>query len=172
MKKLVLLISTFVLTIAASQIDLTEFVEVREETWHRNNLGITLSYPYDWVTAPSPIGEAQLYLQAPSRLPSLMVSVRPAAPDVSLEKFAQIVIASVTKDAEILRSVASELDGAAAHEITFKWIYPQGDRLYLHSTVIATVANDRLYVLLGSDSSVDEMDEGLKKAMASVKFNL
>ena len=96
------------------------------ESWSRADLGISISYPYEWVIAQSPFGEALLYVEDPSRLPSLMISVRELIPDIGLEQYAHAAIAAIDSSPEILGSKRIEIDGVPTQEVTFNWLFPQG----------------------------------------------
>ena len=156
--------------VSASLVDIREFKHVTKETWNNAALGISLSYPYEWMIAPSPFGDAELYVEAPTRLPSLTVVVQESIPNIGLEQVAQGAIANIIQEADIQRSEEIEISGLTARQITFKWTYPQGDRIYLNSRLIALDFDGHLFLILGTHTALGDWDEGLLDSMTSIEF--
>lgn len=151
-------------------VDVAKFKHVTKETWTNAALGISLSYPYEWMITPSPFGDAELYVEAPTRLPSLMVVVQDSIPNIGLEQVAQGAITNIIQEADIQRSEEIEISGLTARLITFKWTYPQGDRIYLKSRLIALNFNNHLFLILGTHTVLGDWDEGLLDCMTSIQF--
>ena len=168
--KLWLLFLAVICLSGPSLVDIAIFEHVTKETWNNRDLGISLSYPYEWMIAPSPFGDAELYVEAPTRLPSLMVVVQDSIPNIGLEQVAQGAIANIIQEADIQRSEEIEISGLTARQITFKWTYPQGDRIYLNSRLIALDFDGHLFLILGTHTALGDWDEGLLDSMTSIEF--
>lgn len=150
---------------------LAEFRDVQWESYRDEARGYTFRYPYHWSIDTNKQGQ-QVFYDFNSVFDSrVTVYARVRDPEESLAGVAREV-ASQGWEGNIVAEKSIELDGLPAHEVTFHWVLPAGERLTAVVRVVVVEHEDEWLVFHGLDGrAADGFDKGAATAIYSVSFD-
>ena len=161
-------------TIAAGEVDLSTFVDVKTESFVSEDLGLSFSFPYDWVPASSPIENAAFSVRSRSSARSFTVVVREHSDiedaALAVKELASVFAASSGDDVQTVATDEIQVDSRNAHRIIVDWTRPQGDRIRLRTTVVGVAVDDRLYLFVGMDSALVKTKLAFDSILESVRI--
>lgn len=126
---------------------LSEYEEVTTREHVDEDLGFSITFPYEWEPSANPVAESDFYVGAPYAMPSFWLTVSDIPTDVDLEQSLANLDLSPYASAVEIEMENVEFNGHDAMKAVIRWTTSDAGRHFLETTVISFYANDRWYQL-------------------------